>query len=63
VEALAAKAREKRQLDCSEAVNKLLAEMNCEVRVVCQIGGAVVLLDSIFSAPLALNIVAKEVTL
>ena len=63
VERLAAQAREKRQQDCSEAVNKLLAEMNCELRVVCQIGDTPVLLDTIFKLPLALNVVAKEVQL
>ena len=62
IETLAAQAKLKRQTQCSEAINKILVEHKCELRIFVQIGECAVLLDQVVNLPISVNVVAKDIT-
>lgn len=61
VEHLTPQARIKRQTDCSEAINKVLADHNCELQVFVQVGDVARPINEVLGLPMLLNAVAKEV--
>lgn len=50
---------QRREIQCDEDLNKLLAERNCQMVVVVQIGEQWVTVNSILSVPIAIVIGSK----
>lgn len=63
IEALALRAKLKRQTDCSDAINKVLKDHNCELMMLVQVGEVAKPLNEVLGLPMILNVVAKEVAI
>lgn len=59
IEALAAKARVARQQKCTEAVNKVLEEHNCQLQIAVQVGSQALLLSQVLNLPAQALITSK----
>lgn len=61
IETLAQEAKMKRQTDCSDEINKTLAQFNCQFIVTCQVGEQAVPLSQLLNLPTSLNVISKGV--
>ncbi len=59
IEKLAAEAKVKRQSECTEAINKVLSDHNCQLVVLVQTGNVAIQLERVLALPAMIQAISK----